>query len=60
MSIVLRHKKFPLVITYRDPKDSWDEFVEKMVLEELKENGFRNYVIVKEEHDEQRNTKKDL
>ena len=60
MSVVLRHKKFPLVITYRDPKDGWDEFVEKMVLEELKKNGFRNYVIVKEEHDEQRSTKKDL
>jgi len=60
MSITLRHKKLPLVIIYRDPKDSWDEFVEEMVLEELKENGFRDYVIVMKEHDEQRNTKEDL
>ena len=56
----MRHKKFPLVIIYRDPKDSWDEFVEEMVLEELKEDGFRDYVIVTEEHDKQKSTKKDL
>ena len=60
MSVVLRHKKLPLVIIYRDPKDSWDEFAEEMVLEEIKENGFRDYVIVTEEYDEQKNTKKDL
>jgi hypothetical protein len=59
-SVILRHKKFPLVIIYRDPKDSWDEFVEEMVLEELKEDGFRDYVIVTEEHDKQKSTKKDL
>ena len=60
MSITLRHKKFPLIIVYRDPQEGWDEFVEELVLEELKENGFRDYVIVKKEHDEQRNTKEDL
>jgi len=60
MSVVLRHKKFPLTMIYRDPKDGWDEFVEEMVLKELKENGFRDYVIIKEEHDVQRNTKEDL
>jgi hypothetical protein len=59
-SVILRHKKFPLVIIYRDPKDSWDEFVEEMVLEELKEDGFRDYVIVTEERDKQKSTKKDL
>ena len=59
-SVILRHKKFPLVLTYRDPKDSWDEFVEEIVLEEIKKNGFRDYVIVMEEHDEQKNTKEDL
>ena len=60
MSITLRHKKFPLIIVYRDPQEGWDEFVEELVLEELKENGFRDYVIVMKEHDEQRNTKEDL
>ena len=60
MSVTLRHKKFPLVVVYNDPQEGWDKFVEKMVLEELKENGFRDYVIVIEEHDEQRNTKEDL
>jgi hypothetical protein len=60
MSVTLRHKKFPLIIVYRDPQEGWDEFVEEMVLKEIKENGFRDYVIVMEEHDEQKNTKKDL
>ena len=60
MSVVLRHMKFPFIILYLNPKDGWDEFVEEMVLEELKENGFRDYVIVMKEHDEQRNTKEDL
>jgi len=60
MSVVLRHKRLPLIIIYRDPKDSWDEFVEEIVLEEIKESGFRDYVIVTEEHDEQRSTKKGL
>ena len=59
-SVILRHKRFPLIIIYRDPKDSWDEFVEEIVLEEIKESGFRDYVIVTEEHDEQKNTKKGL
>jgi len=59
-SVILRHKRFPLIIIYRDPKDSWDEFVEEIVLEEIKESGFRDYVIVTEEHDEQRSTKKGL
>jgi hypothetical protein len=60
MSITLRHKKLPLIIVYRDPQEAWDEFVKEMVLKEIKENGFRDYVIVKEGHDEQKNTKKDL
>jgi len=48
MSVRLRHKKFPLVIVYRDPKESWDDFVEGKVLEEIRENGFADFVVIKE------------
>lgn len=52
MSVVLRHKKFPLTIIYRDPKDGWEEFVEEMILNEIKESGFEHYVFVEEEKKE--------
>ena len=48
MTVKLRHEKFPLVIIYRDPKASWDEFVKGKVLEEIKEKGFDDFVTVKE------------
>ena len=48
MSVKLRHKRFPLVIVYQDPKESWDDLVEEKVLEEIKESGFDNFVIIEE------------
>jgi len=48
MSVKLRHKRFPLVIVYQDPKESWDDLVEERVLEEIKESGFDNFVIIEE------------
>ena len=55
MSVRLRHKKFPLVIVYRDPKESWDDFVEGKVLEEIRENGFNNFVTIEEDKLEDEN-----
>ena len=49
MSIILRHKKFPLVIIFRDPKENWDKIVKEKVLEEIKETGFDNFVLVEAE-----------
>ena len=48
MSVKLRHKRFPLIIVYQDPKESWDDLVEERVLEEIKESGFDNFVIIEE------------
>ena len=55
MGLVLRHKQFPLVIAYRDPKKNWDDIVEKRLIKEIKENGFDNFVLAvdKEEKPEE-------
>jgi hypothetical protein len=44
MSVVLRHKMFPLVIVYKDPQKSWDKTVEARLIEEIKKDGFSNFV----------------
>ena len=49
MSVTLRHKMFPLVIMYKDPKESWDEIVEARVLEELREHGFDKFSVIEQE-----------
>ena len=32
------------MVIYRDPKKSWDSGVAKFLLEEIKEQGFNNFV----------------
>ena len=43
--MILRHKKFPITIVYRDPKDNWDNIVKDKLLEEIREKGFDCFVI---------------
>jgi len=45
-SVMLRHKKFPLAIIFRDPPENWNSIVKERLLEEIKEKGFDNFVIV--------------
>jgi hypothetical protein len=45
MSITLRHKKFPLLIIFRDPKENWDNIVKDRLLKELAEKGFDSFVL---------------
>ena len=44
MSIILRHKQFPFIMVYSDPKKSWDSVTKERLLEEIKEDGFDNFV----------------
>ena len=44
MSVILRHKKFPFIMVYSDPKDSWDKASKEMLLEEIRHDGFDNFV----------------
>jgi len=43
MSVILRHKKFPFIMVYSDPKESWDNAKERL-MEEIEKNGFDNFV----------------
>jgi hypothetical protein len=45
MSITLRHKKFPLVLVYKDPKENWDNIVKDKLLKEIREKGFDSFVL---------------
>jgi len=56
MSIILRHKKYPLIIVYKDPKDNWDNIVKDKLLKELKEKGFDSFVLEVEEKIEEKQT----
>ena len=49
MSVILRHKKFPLVMMYKDPKKSWNSISKKFLLKEMEKEGFDNFTIIDEE-----------
>jgi len=44
MSVVLCHKRFPFIMIYSDPKESWDSCVERVLLEEINDSGFDSFV----------------
>ena len=44
MSVILRHKKFPFILMYSDPKKSWDNVSKHILLEEIEKDGFDNFV----------------
>ena len=44
MSVVLRHKKLPFIMVYSDPKKSWDDASKKILIEEIKKDGFDSFV----------------
>jgi len=49
MSVILRHKKFPLIIIYKDPEQCWNEIVKDQILEELDEDGFNKFTVLDQE-----------
>ena len=53
MSITLRHKKYPLLIIFRDPKRNWDNIVKDRLLKELAEKGFDSFVLEEIKEEEQ-------
>jgi hypothetical protein len=44
MSIILRHRKFPFIMVYSDPKKLWDGVAKSKLLEEIKKDEFDNFV----------------
>jgi hypothetical protein len=59
MSITLRHKKYPLIIVYRDPKENWDNIVKDKLLKEIEEKGFDSFVLEIEEKIEEKQTQEE-
>ena len=49
MSVVFRHKMFPLIIIYKDPEKSWDGIVKDRVIEEIMKDGFDQYTVINPE-----------
>ena len=49
MSVILRHKVFPLMVIFDDPEKNWDEIVKDRIIEEIKENGFDNFTMIDRE-----------
>ena len=46
MSVILRHKMFPFMIVYKDPKKNWDEIAKDRIIEEIKRDGFDNFTVI--------------
>ena len=46
MSIILRHKMFPLIIAFKDPQKNWDNIVKDRLIEEIKNNGLDNFTVI--------------
>ena len=44
MTVILRHKRFPFIIIYNDPKESWDSCAKKILLEEIADSEFDKFV----------------
>ena len=50
---ILRHRKFPCAFIWRDPIESWDKKMKKYLQEEIKHNGFENFILEEKEEEPQ-------
>ena len=41
--ILLRHQQYPLVIIYKDPKESWDDRMADIVKKDIEKNDFDRF-----------------
>ena len=42
---ILRHRKLPCTFIWRDPIESWEKQIKKYLQEEIKHNGFENFIL---------------
>jgi len=42
---ILRHRKLPCTFIWRDPIESWERRIKKYLQEEIKHNGFENFIL---------------
>ena len=50
--MILRHKRFPVLILYKDPPESWEKIVKDRIIEEIKQTGFDDFVLMEEQKKE--------
>jgi len=41
--ILLRHQQYPLLIIYKDPKESWDDRMADIVKKDIEKNDFDRF-----------------
>ena len=49
MSVILRHRQYPLVIIYKDPKESWNGSMAKIAKGDIVENDFERFTEISAE-----------
>ena len=42
---ILRHRKLPCTFIWRDPIELWEQRIKKYLQEEIKHNGFENFIL---------------
>ena len=49
MSVILRHKQYPLLVIYKDPKKSWEDYMVDIVKKDIEENNFDRFTEISPE-----------
>ena len=50
---ILRHRKLPCTFIWRDPIELWEQRIKKYLQEEIKHNGFENFILEEKEEDDE-------
>ena len=46
--MILRHRKLPCVFVWNDPIESWEKRIKRYLQEEIKHEGFKNFILEEE------------
>ena len=48
----LRHRKLPCEFVWRDPIEAWEKRIKRYLQEEIKHNGFENFILEDREEED--------
>jgi len=51
---VLRHRKLPCEFVWRDSIELWEKRIKKYLQEEIKHNGFENFILEEKKEEEEK------
>ena len=46
--MILRHRKLPCAFIWSDPIELWEKRIKRYLQEEIKHNGFENFILEEE------------